>query len=70
MSNFNCIPGDELAYLASTAAVALSKQFDNEDLFVISRFLSAVGSTLSMIVAQKDTHLPLIKEDSKNPPQQ
>lgn len=54
MSSFKCISGGELVGLASAAAIAMSKQFDDDDLNILSNFYSALGSNLGVIAAQRE----------------
>lgn len=54
MSQLKCLSGDKLAYLAATAAVSLSQEFDLEDVNILSSFFNAVGDSLGIIAAQKE----------------
>jgi pyrroline-5-carboxylate reductase len=47
-----CIPGEQLAYIASTTAIAISKQFDNDDLNILSSFFNAIGDSIGIIAAR------------------
>jgi len=58
MSSFKCIPGEQLAYIASTTAIALSEQFDNDDINILSSFFSAIGDNLGIIAAQRQACAP------------
>ncbi|MEM1486124.1 DUF6774 domain-containing protein [Oscillospiraceae bacterium PP1C4] len=53
MSQLNCFSGEKLAYLASTAAIAISKEFDTDDLVILSSFFNAIGDSLGIISAQQ-----------------
>lgn len=53
MSQLKYLCGNQLAYLATTAAVALSKDFDTDDLVILSSFFNAIGDSLGIISAQQ-----------------
>ncbi len=53
MSQFKCISGERLAFIASTIAIALSKEFDLDDINILSGFFSAIGDNLAIIAAQR-----------------
>lgn len=53
MSQLKCLSGDKLAYLATTAAIALSQEFDADDINILSSFFNAVGDSLGIIAAQQ-----------------
>ena len=54
ISSFNCIPGGQLAYVASTIAIALAEKVnDNDELNVLSLLLTTIGDNLSLIAAQR-----------------
>lgn len=53
MSRIKCIAGEQLAYTATTIAVALAKEFDLEDINVLSSLFCAIGDGLGIIAAQR-----------------
>ncbi len=53
MSRLKCIPGEKLALLATTFAVALAEEFDLDDINILSGFFSAIGDNLAIIAAQR-----------------
>ena len=54
MPQLKFIPGEQLPYLASTAAVAISKEFDLDNLLILSEFFNALGYSLGLIVTQRE----------------
>jgi len=59
------ISGAKLTYIAATAAIAISKEFDNADTNILSSFFSSIGDNLGIIAAQQDALSNAIS-DSKN----
>lgn len=53
MSRLNTLSGEKIAYLAATAAVAISEELDINDLNILSNFFNAVGDSLGVIAAQQ-----------------
>ncbi len=54
MAGFKCIPGEELTLAASTIAIAVAKDFeDNDDLNILANLVLAIGGNLAMIAAQR-----------------
>lgn len=53
MSQLKCISGEQLAYLATSAAVGIAQQFDSDDINILSSFFSIIGDTLGVIAAQQ-----------------
>ena len=51
--NLKCLSTDELSYLATTLAVSLSKDLDDDTLSVVSSLFFGVGGTLSIISKQR-----------------
>jgi cytoskeletal protein RodZ len=54
MSQLKNISGAKLTYLAATAAIAISNEFDNEDINILSSLISAIGDNLGIIAAQQE----------------
>jgi hypothetical protein len=54
MSLLKNISGAKLTYLAATAAIAISNEFDNEDINILSSLISAIGDNLGIIAAQQE----------------
>ncbi|PKM71653.1 MAG: hypothetical protein CVU91_12890 [Firmicutes bacterium HGW-Firmicutes-16] len=58
-----CIPGGQLAYIASTIAIAISEQVpDNDELNVLSLLVTTIGDNLSLIAAQRQACPPKKEE--------
>ncbi|NCB73252.1 MAG: hypothetical protein EOM51_00695 [Clostridia bacterium] len=54
MSCFKCTPGEELTLAASTIAIAIAKEVeDNNDLNVLANLVISIGSNLAMIASQR-----------------
>ncbi len=53
MSSIRNIPGEKLAVLATSTAIAISEEFDIEDVNILASFFSAIGDTLGIIAAQE-----------------
>ncbi len=53
MSQLKCISGERLVLIASTIAITLSKEFDLDDINILSGFFSAIGDNLAIIAAQR-----------------
>jgi hypothetical protein len=53
LSKLKCVPGAQLAYTATTIALAISKEFDNEDINILSSFFNAIGDSLGIIASQQ-----------------
>ncbi len=53
MSQLKYLSGEKIAYLAATAAVAISEELDINDLNILSNFFNAVGDSLGVIAAQQ-----------------
>lgn len=54
MASFNCVPGGELALAASTIAIAVAKEIDDNDaLNVLAILITTIGDNLSLIAAQR-----------------
>ncbi len=54
MSGFKCIPGEQLTLAATTIAIAISKEIeDNDDLNILSGIFSAIGDNLGIIASQR-----------------
>jgi len=51
--NLKCLSTDELSYLATTFAVTLSKDLDDDTLSIISSLFFSVGGTLGLIAKQR-----------------
>lgn len=64
MSRIKFIPGEKLAYIASTTAIAISHEFDLEDLNILSSFFSAIGDSIGIIASQKEA-IKTLAENSK-----
>lgn len=47
------ISGEELVYLASTLAIAISKELNADTVNILSNFFNAVGDSLGIIAAQR-----------------
>ena len=63
MCDFKCIPGGQLAYIASTVAIAIADEVtDNDELNVLALLVTLVGDNLSLIAAQRAA-CPPKKED-------
>ncbi|WP_101698569.1 hypothetical protein [Clostridium minihomine] len=60
MPHLKDIPGETLAYLATTTAIAISQDFDLDDLAILSSFFGAIGSNLSIIAAQRGAQKGII----------
>lgn len=59
MSNFKCVPGDQLALAASAFAIALANEVEDiDDLATLSNLFSAIGSNLSLIAGQRENCPP------------
>lgn len=54
MSQIKNIPGEKLTYLAATTAIAISKEFDNDDINILASFFSAIGDNLGIIASQRE----------------
>ena len=54
MSRIKYIPGEKLAYIATTTAIAISNEFDLEDLNILSNIFNAIGDNIGIIAAQKE----------------
>jgi hypothetical protein len=54
MPQLKNISGDKLTYIAATIAVALSKEFDNEDTNILSNIFSSIGDNLALIASQRE----------------
>lgn len=52
MPKLKNIKGDELVYIAATIAALISKDLDNDELITLSDMLSAISSSLNVIIAQ------------------
>lgn len=48
------ITPEQLAYLATTFATVLSKEFSKDEVVVLSSFFSSVGSVLGLIALQRN----------------
>lgn len=54
MAGFKCVPGGELTLAASTIAIAIAKEIDDDDaLNVLANLVITIGSNLAMIAAQR-----------------
>ncbi|MBE6905642.1 hypothetical protein [Marasmitruncus massiliensis] len=53
MSQLKCLSGEKIAYLAATAAVAISEGLDTDDLNILCNFFNAVGDSLGIIASQQ-----------------
>lgn len=53
MSRIKCICGEQLGYLATTIAITLAKEFDRDDINILSSFFNAIGDNLGIIAAQR-----------------
>jgi len=54
MSCFKCTPGEELTLAASTIAIAIAKEVeDNDDLNILANLILAIGGNIAMISAQR-----------------
>lgn len=62
MSQIKNIPGEKLAFLAMTTAITISKEFDNEDINILSSFFSSIGDTLGILASQRQALLESTKE--------
>jgi len=61
--DFKCIPGGQLAYIASTVAIAIAEEVtDNDDLNVLALLVTVVGDNLSLISAQRAACQPQKEE--------
>lgn len=59
MSNFKCVPGDQLALAASAFAIAIAKEVEDiDDLATLSNLFSAISSNLALIVGQRENCPP------------
>ena len=56
---------DELAYTATTVAVAMAKDYGEEELVVLSSFFFGVGSALGLIARQR-----VLRQTCCNPPEE
>jgi len=54
LSQIKCIDGVKLAYMATTIAMAISEEFDNDDINILSSFFSAIGDNLGIISSQQE----------------
>lgn len=66
LSQIKCIPGCELAYAATTIAVALSNEFDNADLNILSSFFNAIGDSLGIIASQREALKNCMEKSAEN----
>lgn len=54
MAGFKCIPGEELTLAASTIAIAIAKEVeDNDELNILANLILAIGGNIAMISAQR-----------------
>lgn len=54
MAGFKCVPGEELTLAASTIAIAIAKEIeDDNELNVLANLILAIGGNLAMIAAQR-----------------
>lgn len=53
MSKIKFISGYQLAYIATTSAIAISREFDLEDINILSSIFCAIGDTLAIIASQQ-----------------
>lgn len=65
LSQLKNISGAKLTYIAATAAIAISKEFDSDDTNILSSFFSAIGDNLGIIASQQEALKNAIS-DSKN----
>lgn len=53
MSQLKYLSGEKLAYLAATAAIAMSEGLDTNDINILCNFFTAIGCSLGVIAAQQ-----------------
>ena len=69
MSGFKCVPGEELILAASTIAIAIAKEVeDNDALSVLSALVVAIGDNLALIATQRDACPPSKCKEYRIPP--
>jgi hypothetical protein len=66
MLQIKFVSGDKLTYLASTVAIAISKEFDNSDINILSSFFSAIGDNLGIIASRNEAILEILAKSDNS----
>ena len=67
MPDFKCIPGGQLAFTATTIAIAIAKEVqDNDDLNILASLFTVIGDNIALIAAQRQACESSNSSDSNN----